>query len=543
MSQLPLNQGDAFHLPLQDKSIHTVITSPPYYGPRKYDSLEPTIFPGGSYQPVPGAPPVVIPGPASWEELAQCVHKWGEPHPGAAKGGSGTPNGRNNNGETYARGLEKGATCRHCGAWLGTHGSEETPPRYIWHTVLWLREVRRCLRDDGVCWVNIGDSFSSEGGQRTYGRSDHGTGRGHAPGPRMTPSLYPAGTLLAIPQQLMLAAMADGWTVRNDCVWQKVSPLPESISGTRHEYARCGCVKYTYTPIGIPEEGAGRGRRPGSMDTPVPPDPACLTCAGTGRTDTLVLRRGSWRHTRAHEVVLMLTKGMEYWSDGEAVREARKEPWRSTGTLENRGTKDVDAGVNNGFGLDGVRPRAYNPGGRNPRSVLTPAPSPFSGAHCATFPPALIEPLIRATCPAQCCAGCGAGWVPVVDAEPLPAHVKAIFEANRQRSKDLQGRTDGHTGTQKPHYQRRITVDRYKPTCACATDLPPVPGVCLDIFGGSGTVGLVARALGRRSILVELSPTYVQLARERLGLTALAAWEGQTQQPRTETYDDLPLFG
>jgi DNA modification methylase len=118
--------------------------------------------------------------------------------------------------------------------------------------------------------------------------------------------LFQAKQMVGMPWHMAFALQADGWYLRSDIIWSKPNPMPESV------------------------------------------------------TD---------RPTKAHEYLFLMSKSERYFYDGDAIREPCEEPWRSTGRLENRGTKDVDAGVNNGFGLSGVKPRLYNPLGRNRRTV------------------------------------------------------------------------------------------------------------------------------------------------------------------------------
>lgn len=491
---LLLVQGTAQWLPVADASIHTCVTSPPYFGLRQYESLKPDLWPAGDYAPLPGAAPIAVPAETA------CL------------------------------------------------GSETTIAAYIWHLLVCFREVWRTLRQDGTFWVNLGDSFSSGN------RHGHGTRVGYKqstnrgmngtcdPTRPPQPDGYPQGTLLGIPQQVMLAAVADGWICRNDLVWQKISPMPESVRGWRFESPACACVVYRNdtrrtTPGLHDREGfySHTGRNVGQDNNPAGlADPDCPTCHGTGRAGAPVLRRGSWRHTRSHEYIFQLVKNMGYFADGETVREPhtsgddpRNHPGYVSKRERNRG------GRTDGY-TAATGAMSWPAGGRNPRSVLTPQPSALNLAHYAAFPPSLIEPLIRATCPAQCCAVCGQGYAPTI-------RETGARDASANGSRFDVGKTAHHGHVQAGERTVKASDGTLQPSCACGTDLPPVSGICLDPFSGSGTVGLVSRALRRRAILIEASPAYIQLSRQRLGLQDLAAWEhGAPAAP--VTYTDLPLF-
>jgi DNA modification methylase len=590
MSAILLLQGDALHLPLEDKSIHTIITSPPYFGLRQYNGLEPTVWPGGSYCPGIGQAPVVIPGPTP-EQMAACAHAWGTPMPGSTRGGSGTPNGRNNAGEGYARGEEKGATCARCDAWKGVLGNEPTPAMFTWHMVLVLRECYRVLRDDGTLFLNIGDSSSSgnrvgHGTVQSFKQQTNRGMNGTNDPPRPT-SEVPDGNLLGIPYQVVLAAQAEGWVWRETVTYQKLAPMPESISGWRHEYTRCRCLQPTRITAGqqkAPHAGHREHAHGGVTATPATtPDPACVQCSGTGRLPTRVLRRGSWRHTRSTEPIFMLVKQMGYWANGEEVKETAHARSRPPTSRNHAGTKSSITGTHaNGGTLGWNRPdlgrnprnfsahpptpadhlaalvgwlqaeapevlAAYDAAQGNPPDVVRPTPSPFSGAQFATFSGDLVRPFILASCPERCCTQCGAGWAPFVEHHSHQAQA-SWSGSNRQNGCIAGGGHQGRTG----QWSHTSTVHALLPTCPhycactppCDADVPTcptcdllsharhVPGTVLDPFAGSGTVGEVARELRRRSVLIEASPVYLQLARQRLSLAALQAWETTTDPTR-----------
>jgi DNA modification methylase len=129
---------------------------------------------------------------------------------------------------------------------------------------------------------------------------------------------------------------------------------------------------------------------------------------------------------------------------------------------------------------------AGHPLGANPGDVITTAASNYRGAHFATFPTTLVEPLLKATCPERVCTACGQPW-------------------QRERARQV---------------GELAVLGHLRPYCACqaATE----PGLVLDPFSGAGTVALVAETHGRRWLGIELNPAYVRLAEERLDAARLA---------------------
>ena len=226
-----LINANALSIPLAAKSVHTVVTSPPYYGLRDY-------------------------GTAKWEGGdPECEHTVGS--------------GDNDNLKGYVtrpeRDGEKRQYCQKCGAIRIDEqiGLEVTPDEYIANLVDVFRECKRILRDDGTLWVNIGDS---------YARDPAKVGNGHpSTGKQATNkgSLYdyqspiPSGLkpkdLIGIPWMLAFALRADGWYLRQDIIWAKPNPMPESVKDRctkSHEYIflLSKSAKYYYDSEAVKEE-------------------------------------------------------------------------------------------------------------------------------------------------------------------------------------------------------------------------------------------------------------------------------------------------
>lgn len=190
----------------------------------------------------------------------------------------------------------------------GQIGLEQTPEAFVQELVTVFREVRRVLRDDGTLWLNLGDS---------YGK---------------------AKQLLGIPWRVAFALQADGWYLRQDIIWHKRNPMPESVRD------RC---------------------------------------------------------TKAHEYIFLLAKSSRYYFDSEAIKEPAVDPETIKGKRPRRSDhiqadKGYDGHRTRVSLMNGQAPRLT----RNRRSVWSVATKPFKGAHFATFPPDLIEPCILAGCPA-----------------------------------------------------------------------------------------------------------------------------------------------
>lgn len=189
------------------------------------------------------------------------------------------------------------------------------------------------------------------------------------------------------------------------------------------------------------------------------------------------------RLTTSHERVLFLVRQRSYFFDLDAIREPLTSVRKPTnGSRTPQSALGVLAG-----GRDGLVAMARNgmtghPLGKNPGDVWRLGSSSYRGAHFATFPPELVRRPILATCPPHVCTGCHKPW-----------------RRSLRRVEFVSGEP-----------QARPFVP-----CSCAA--PTRPGVVLDPFFGTGTVALLAREHGRDWLGIELNPTYVELARDRLG--------------------------
>lgn len=550
-----IHQGDALAVlrTLGDESVHTCVTSPPYWGLRHYGA---GVWVGGD---------------------SGCSHSPRvDPHIESSTLAGGK-------GQVGHQRETTGSACPHCGAVYASQemGSEPTLEAYISGMVSVFEEVRRVLRSDGVLFLNMGDSYAGSGkGQLSDGTPTAKTGekqrtsKGTRAGGLLAPA--PVGLkpldLCGVPWRLAMALQAAGWYLRIDVVLVKPAPMPESVRGwtwERHMMKVLGNLRGAGTgKMDSPEAtrltqgfnarwDAAHDDRPNSdragkeglpsaqyepcpgcktcepnmvdcedcMAIPIAPKSAllvnCKKCGGRGKYG-LVLRRGAWRPTRAHEYVFMLTKSAEYWCNQEAVKELA-----DYGPRNRLGRK---------YGPDQNDPKIAHHGhqnggnSRNPRSWWLISPEPMGEiaaysdvprcpvhrqrpartdlpctCHYAAFPPALVERCLKASCPERACAACGAPWAPVVERTKVGSY------HNHKADGLMYGlRQDGGP---KPDYEIPKLLG-LRPTCA--HDAAWVPGLALDPFSGTGTTGLVAGRLGMRYVGIELRAEYVELSRARI---------------------------
>lgn len=236
----------------------------------------------------------------------------------------------------------------------GQIGLEPTPQEYVSRMVDVLREVRRVLRDDGTLWLNLGDTYSSGTGwtddddkrlRERFGKEtgEHKPGRGQNIPSRS--GCLPPKNLVGIPWRVALALQEDGWYLRQDIIWHKPNPMPESVTD------RC---------------------------------------------------------TKAHEYIFLMAKSERYYYDQGAVKEGcASGPSDIKKMVEKKNRIDAKHFHQDPGAMAAANPRTNvgnkravgSPDGRNRRSVWTVATHSFAGAHFATFPPDLIKPCILAGCP------------------------------------------------------------------------------------------------------------------------------------------------
>ena len=217
----------------------------------------------------------------------------------------------------------------------GQLGLEKTPEEYVANMVKVFGDVRRVLKKEGTLWLNLGDSYGSSTNRNGMSGSQFGYSEEQKKGVNrkfeISTELKPKD-LVGIPWRVAFALQADGWWLRQDIIWAKPNPMPESVTD------RC---------------------------------------------------------TKSHEYIFLLAKSQKYYFDNEAIKEASKSDkqprFRDNGvSVEEQGKRIGQGNITANCGVNDTR---------NKRSVWTVTTKPYKGAHFATFPPDLIEPMVKAGCP------------------------------------------------------------------------------------------------------------------------------------------------
>jgi len=293
----------------QGIKAQTCVTSPPYYGLRDY-------------------------GTAKWEGgNIDCDHVETENKHGGQRA--------DRNQEGYKKQYKD--LCKKCNATRidAQLGLEETPDQYIKAMVEVFRCVWDVLEDDGTLWLNIGDSYCNSNGFARASPEYQREGRNNMPAnDRKLDKLHETGLktkdLIGIPWMLAFALRADGWYLRQDIIWHKPNPMPESVQD------RC---------------------------------------------------------TKAHEYIFLLSKSQKYYYDHESIKEESVD-FEGTKKRYEKNFNAFNGGLETGaISRDNPTAKLEFDGQRNKRSVWTVNTKPYAGAHFAVFPEELIQPCILAGAP------------------------------------------------------------------------------------------------------------------------------------------------
>ncbi len=369
----------------------------------------------------------------------------------------------------------------------GQIGLEATPEEWCAKLVEVFAECRRVLRDDGTFWLEVGDTYNAnQGGSSDGSRTKSGVagdvpnawgGKGASPA-RPRPAGLKPKDLVGAPWMLAFALRADGWYLRSECIWHRPNPMPESITD-RPTKSHSQVFLLTKRPLYFYDADAIRD--------PLNPDS--------------VARYG---------------RGSRY-DDQEEVDAVPYAATRPRGTMRRNPREGVDT---NGGGQASEEMGWPLDVGANARTVWRIATEPTPFKHFATMASEVARRCIAAgTSDAGRCPECGAPWKRITERT-------VTNPGNRTTNGNIE-----RTERQRAFTERREsfrTTTGWAPQCQHGADeesdgWAPVPCVVLDPFMGSGTTALVARRMGRHAVGVELSPAYLEIARERLSQQSLFA--------------------
>ncbi len=462
------------------KSVHCIVTSPPYFGLRDYST-------------------------AMWEGGDPlCNHR-----PLRAKGESTSGLEGSTESQNHAQEGFKGNTCPKCGATKVDHqlGLEKTPALYIKRLVKIMREARRVLRDDGCLWLNLGDSYWGSWGNsgnrpqldgETRGQRERQSDylpRGGYDNHRERPaaSFKVPGLknkdLIGIPWMAAFALRADGWWLRSDVIWSKPNPMPESVMdrpAKSHEYLflLTKSADYFYDAEAVREraENPDRVRNDkigGNKYEGLYNSPTGVFTGSTTRNKRTVWTISTLPSQVSHFAVFPPALPLNCIlasTSAKGVCSRCGRPWRRL--IEDTGVEVTGA---NGSKFHEGKTLGHQP--RHPNATNATR-------------------TVKRT----------AGWAPdcaCVDHAPT-CHLGKVA---------------------------------YHPSgCDCPHHVELVPATVLDPFHGSGTTGAVAEYLGRRYIGVELNPEYTELYDARCAEVRRAIIGGDSPDGEQVPESQINLF-
>lgn len=580
-NQALLINANAMHIPLADNSVHAVFTSPSYWSLRDYGT--------GTWQ---GGDP-------------DCSHKPNDTPKQRGIESSGLEGGQKSNGHSQEG---YGKECLRCGAIRIDNqlGLEQNPDCLGWatgkpcgecytcHMVQVFREVKRVLRDDGIFFLNLGDTAwggkgqsGSQGKEFQQRRVEEGVSftspAAHIGGKKKTKPndgkhpIYKPLDICGIPGSVAKALQCDGWFLRMDLIWKKENGLPESVNGTRWEKHRVKIESCWNENNPHPSKMGNINYNRKDNHAKYIDCPGCEKCSPNGG---YILRQGSWRPSRGHEYVFMFTKSPDYFCDADAVRQTHAPKSLTVSTTPRKGSGVESTGEKLNAWLESSgNGRQLNPNGANPRSVFSPefclrkdldaekiadllraisnretfdlydyfepenfdsvvstSTEPLKLGHYAAFPTWLVRKILPAAISKKgCCAKCGKQWARVVDKKSLERYELSEddprFRPSRYNGKYDEIKTENGTGMRYVSSQ----ILGWKPTCDCNAEI--ARPIVLDPFAGTGTVGIVAAELGANFIGLDLNLDY---------LRDFAGWRLEkkvSKKMAVKATEGLPLFG
>lgn len=346
-------------------------------------------------------------------------------------------------------------------------GLEDTPEEFVENLVKVFREVKRVLRDDGTVWLNLGDSYSSGGRTTTTNQTLRGDKNYGVTRPKPSKGIKPKD-LIGIPWRVALALQQDGWYLRQDIIWHKPNPMPESVKD------RC---------------------------------------------------------TKAHEYIFLLSKNPKYYFDNESIKEdcvtkpTKKNPNKNHGKYKTQENESAHRqGIHGKRGDKLIKERTKLPKQKDLVKFLRSKTSAKLLANNTDIPLTKIEHWFRAD-------EAGFAYPSIEDWKKIRDYIDdwsddffsidkslthyelktdAVIQKNKKNKRSV---WTVSTKSFKGAHFATFPMDLIEP---CVLAGCPEGGTVLDPFGGSGTTGIVAVNHNRNATLCELNKEYIEIAKKRI---------------------------
>jgi len=480
-------QGHALNVlkTLPAESVNCVVTSPPYWSLRDYN-IDPVI----------------------WDGDKNCKHVWETEitkRPNASGGKTDWAKeklaikGKENYQEfvDYHKRETESDFCLKCGAWRGSLGLEPTFELYIKHLCQIFDEVKRVLRKDGTCWVNIGDSYGGSGNASGHKEDTKNLGyktleMGATQGNQKNTKQY-AKSLLDIPYRFSIEMINRGWIKRNTIIWEKPNCMPSSANDRF-------TVDFEYLFFFTKNNKAIFWTNEKTLE--------CVSKKPLG-TKGIEGKDWEWKNNKK----VSLWSGHDYWFEQQFENKYSKDKHLPKGVHPNTMSQ-----VREYRGYENLEEEISNRTGRNKRCVWAIPTQPFPEAHFAVYPEGLIEIPIKTGCPEFICKKCGKARMKIYKSE-----IDLSGENFNERQKKIEANIK--SGGEKfkrdylndPKYRKRLKNKKIKiieTDCGCNAGWES--GIVLDPFMGAGTTALVALKQRKRFIGIEIKQEYIDMAKRRI---------------------------
>jgi len=400
-------------------------------------------------------------------------------------------------------------------------------------------EIKRVLRKDGTCWVNLGDTYSAKptgslGGiwanrpskiacmeQMKYRKKNR----------LDITSQITAKSLCLIPQRFAIEMVNRGWILRNTIIWHKPNCMPSSAKDrftmdfeyiyffvksnkvqfwTNSKTGECVSKK----PLGTKgiEGKDWEWREVGNYEGK---DIFNVRVRDADKAKFLqgATEKEKENYGKGKKKKVSLWTGHNYWFETQYeplhCPERYNSRLRAVENIDNwkRNTmKKLDAPMINPKTIEAHRQKALK-NGRNKRAVWTIPTKPFPKAHFAVYPATLIETPIKAGCPRYVCKKCGKARVKIL--EPTEEYKKYLGKGNLE---------EHHAGQEtKTKFKIKANAEyKFKGYTDCGCNAGFEGGIVLDPFMGAGTTAVVAKKLGRNYLGIEIKQEYIDMAKNRV---------------------------